>query len=84
MKVEKQKLEQLTEDAVRLAGMAMSMLFMLHCPVRQEYEKVESFLHQVEEVRNMIGLEPLTPEQLYLSKQPERRKIGFEIPALEG
>lgn len=79
-KVEKAKLERLTEDAVRLAGTAMSLLVVMRCPVRQEYEHVESFLREVEEVRTELGLPAMTPEDMIYGREPKRKKIGFELP----
>jgi|HubBroStandDraft_5_1064220.scaffolds.fasta_scaffold31999_1 hypothetical protein len=79
-KVQKQKLEQLTEDAVRVAGRAMSLLVMMRCPIRQEYEQVESFIQSVESIREELGLPTLTMEELVNGKPAERRRIGFELP----
>lgn len=79
-KLEKKKLEQLTEDAIRMAGTAMSLLVVMRCPVRQEYEQVENFLSEVEDVRKELGLPAMTPEEMVHGKAVERRKIGFELP----
>ena len=79
-KLEKKKLEQLTVDAVRLAGTAMSLLVVMRCPVRQEYEQVENFLHEVDEVRKQLGLEPVGQEEMLHGKPVNRRPIGFALP----
>jgi hypothetical protein len=79
-KVEKAKLERLTEDAVRLAGTAMSLLVVMRCPVRQEYERVESFIKEVEGVRADLGLPELTQNDMIYGKEPKRKMIGFELP----
>lgn len=79
-KLEKKKLEQLTENAIRLAGTAMSLLVVMRCPVRQEYERVESFLHEVEQVREQLGLPAMSQEEMIHGKAPERKRIGFELP----
>lgn len=79
-KLEKSKLEQLTVDAVRLAGTAMSLLVVMRCPVRQEYEQVENFLHEVDEVRTALGLPPVGKDEQLYGKAPERKRIGFALP----
>lgn len=79
-KLEKGKLEQLTVDAVRMAGTVMSMLVMTRCPIRQEYEQVESFLQEVDEIRKDLGLEPVGQEEMLHGKRAQRRPIGFELP----
>ena len=79
-KLEKSKLEQLTVEAMRVAGTAMSLLVVMRCPVRQEYEQIEHFLQRIDEVRKSLGLQPVGQEELVHGKPIEHKPIGFRLP----
>lgn len=84
MKLNKSELEKLTESAVRVAGRAMSLLVMTGCPLREEYESVETLVDQAEKVRVDLGLSPVTERERLFGKTQQRRSIGFQYGGEHG
>ena len=80
MKIQKQNLAQLTEEATRVAGLAMSLLVVTRCPVLHEYEEVERFVGKVEELRLELGLAPVTKSELLYGAETKKEPIGFRLP----
>lgn len=84
-KVSKQDLDKLTEDATRVAGLALSMLIGTQCPYRDEYEKVDRLVETAERLREGLGLPPLRGEDGRIKEhKPERKLIGFQLPEKRG
>jgi len=80
-KLKKDQLARLTEEAVKVAGTAMSLLVVSRCPVLKEYQMVESFVDTVETVRAALGLPHITTEDVvHGSTKVNRNPIGFELP----
>jgi hypothetical protein len=62
VKVQKQELEKITQDAAKIGLLMFVCLVSLHCDVAEVYEVVERFLNRTEALRKNLGLENIVPE----------------------
>jgi|SRR5580765_7017093 len=81
MKVNKSKLEKFTEEAVVLAGRAMSMLYMTRCPIEKEFAAVDRFVEEAQKLRQELGLPEVELEVFYTGERPRKKgPLGFQLP----
>lgn len=81
MKVSKSKLEDFTEEAVKLAGIAMSMLFLTRCPIEKEFAAVDSFVKKAQELRQDLGLPEVDLDIFFTGDRPKKKgPLGFQLP----
>ena len=73
-RLERAKLDQLTANALRIAGTTMGLLISTRCPYREEYQEIDGFVHQVSQLRAELGLPALKEGEV---KESPRKPIGF-------
>jgi len=77
-KLSRDVLDKLTEQAVRVAGRAMSLMVVTGVPFREEYESVETLVDQAERLRKELDLPAITDRQRLFGEVKKREPIGFD------
>lgn len=74
MKLVKKEVEEFTEEALAIGGLALASLKMSGCPLPEIYEMVEDFIIHVDKHRNSLELEPIAPPEIHY--KPFSKKIA--------
>ena len=86
MKVEKQELSTLTEEAVKVCIVALTGLLQSECPHAELYRVIEKFAIQIDRLRLELQLASIVPEELssgWISKTvAEGGHINLEVQAI--